>query len=279
MARPAKVHGLAIEVPMYARARKTIGQFGVSQETSPPTDGDVTDRPPPLPVWPRGATLPSPEFTNYLRQQKKGYGFSTASLDSVATLHVRHKIVHFRTKRARGCVGLRIAHHDSTVEILGRWDPRDKDSISKIYDSSEGILTRISFYMENIERAAHVERIIVGVTDNPLDVQPLDASFVVPMGPPDPPNDSWGARPDEYPTAKTTRTFDCSQVNQVSTPNRSLLFVECELLSLTASSQRVAWWFTFEYDDIGRDHGSGAIQIKEEIDLESNREYKAVQLE
>lgn len=277
--RSAKVHGLAIEVPKGMGSSKLINGFGVSQNASPPPGGYEAINPPPFPIHAMGPTLPSLEFIDHLQTQALSYGLSTASLNNVSTLHVRRNVFNADEERKCGFAGLRVAHHDATVEILGRWDPRDKDSISKIYDSSEGILTRVSFHLANIGTSVHVENITVGVTDNPLDVRPLDESVVVPS---DPPNYRWNSTPADHPTALTnTRTFDCSQINQVSMPTTPLPLQSTgsKLLSLTTSSKRVAWWFTFDYDDIGRDHGSPSIQVKETTNLDFGIQYEAVQIE
>lgn len=213
MDRPAKIHGLAFDVPEYAVHMKTIYGFGVSQDVSLQSDSDETDKPPLLPIHAKGPTLPTPEFTSYLRREKTGYGLSTASLNNITALHVRKKMVETPTGWVRGCVGLQIVHLDSGIEILGRWDPRDKHSISKLYDSSEGILKTVTFHMVKIEREMHVENITVVVTDNPWDYQPMDSSTVVPM---DPQNHPWDGIDGEFSTVLTsTRIFDCSQGIQV----------------------------------------------------------------
>ncbi|KAG6364114.1 hypothetical protein INS49_005712 [Diaporthe citri] len=214
MERPAKIHGLAFDVPEYTRYMKTICGFGVAQDACLESDSDETNKPPLLPIHARGPTLPTPEFINYLRREKTGYGLSTASLNNIKTLHVRKKMIQTPTGLVCGCVGLRVLHLDSSIEILGRWDPRDKHSISKLYDSSEGILKTLTFHMAKIEREMHVENVTVGVTDNPWDYQPLDSSTVVPM---DPPNHPWDSRDGGYSSVLTSaRTFDCSQVSQVN---------------------------------------------------------------
>lgn len=213
MERPAKIHGLAFDVPGYTRKMKTIYGFGVAQDACLQSDSDETDKPPLLPIHASGPTLPTPEFTNYLRREKTGYGLSTASLNNIKTLHVRKKMIETPTGCVYGCAGLRVLHLDSSIEILGRWDPRDKHSISKLYDSSECILNTVTFHMAKIEREIHVENITVGVTDNPWDYQPLDSSTVVPM---DPPNYPWDSRVGESPPVLTSaRIFDCSQGSQV----------------------------------------------------------------
>ncbi|KAJ0107604.1 hypothetical protein J7T55_007795 [Diaporthe amygdali] len=217
---------------------------GLLADTSPAPDIDEAAKPPLLPIHAEGPTLPTLDFANHLRNQKTRYGFSTASLNDIATMHVRKKTIEAHSKRVYGCAGLHIVHRDSSVEILGRWDPRDKACISKLYDASEGSLTRVTFHMGQAERATHVENITVGVTDNPWDCQPLDASLVVPMEPNDCGRDS------------ATRTFDCTQ-----------------------DSQRVAWWFTFGYDDITRDRGSPAIQIEEETDLVFAEALEVIQVD
>lgn len=63
-----------------------------------------------------------------------------------------------------------------------------------------------------------------------------------------------------YPNEVTyTRMFDCSQRNQ-----------------------RVAWWFTSDYDEIGRDYGSQGIRIKaiSNLDLlDPGEEYEVIEIE
>ncbi|KAI7778154.1 hypothetical protein LA080_002580 [Diaporthe eres] len=244
MERSAKIHGLAFDVPKYTCEMKTVYGFGVSQDATLQLGSDEADKPPLLPIHARGPTLPTPEFTNYLRREKTGFGLSTASLNNIKTLHVRKKMVETPTGLVCGCVGLRIVHLDSSIETLGRWDPRDKHSISRLYDSSEGILKTVTFHMADVERATHVENITVGVTDSPW-----DSSMVVPV---DPPNHPLDCSVGESSTALTNaRTFDCSQ-----------------------GSQRVAWWFTSDYDDIGCDYGIPGIQFEEETNLFFGEEYE-----
>lgn len=93
MERPAKIHGLAFDVPEYTNKMKTIYGFGVSQDASLQSDKDETDKPPLLPIHVRGPTLPPPEFTNYLQREKTGYSLSTASLNNITALHVRKKMI------------------------------------------------------------------------------------------------------------------------------------------------------------------------------------------
>ncbi|KAL2272690.1 hypothetical protein FJTKL_06243 [Diaporthe vaccinii] len=249
MERSAKIHGLAFDVPKYTCEMKTVYGFGVSQDATLQLGSDEADKPPLLPIHARGPTLPTPEFTNYLRREKTGFGLSTASLNNIKTLHVRKKMVETPTGLVCGCVGLRIVHLDSSIETLGRWDPRDKHSISRLYDSSEGILKTVTFHMADVERATHVENITVGVTDSPW-----DSSMVVPV---DPPNHPLDCSVGESSTALTNaRTFDCSQ-----------------------GSQRVAWWFTSDYDDIGCDYGIPGIQFEEETNLFFGEEYEVIEIE
>lgn len=193
---------------------ETIYGFGVSQDASVQSDTEETDKPPLLPIHARGPTLPPPEFANYVRREKKGYGLSTASLNNITTLHMRMRTIRTPTAWVCGCAGLRIVHLDSSVEILGRWDPRDKQSISKLYDSSEGMLKTVTFHLARIERETHVENITVEVTNNPWDCQPLDSSMVDPTNPP---SHSWDSKGGEFPEVLTcARMFDCSQAGQVS---------------------------------------------------------------
>lgn len=265
--RLTKIHGLAFDIPKCCRGLNTIPFFGVSQDTSPAPDGDEAVKPPLLPIHAEGPTLPTLDFANHLRYQKTKYGFSTASLNDIATMHVRKKTIEAHSERVYGCAGLHIVHRDSSVEILGRWDPRDKACISKLYDASEGSLTRVTFHMGQAERATHVENITVGVTDNPWDCQPLDASLVVPT------------EPDDCERASATRTFDCTQDSQVRSPLlSSFSFLSLQAYVLT-SSKRVAWWFTFGYDDITRDHGSLEIQIEEETDLVFAEALEVIQVD
>lgn len=191
--------------------------FGVSQDAQTSQELDEEVQPPPLPVQVRGPTLPSPAFTYYLRKRGKRYGFSTASLNNIATIHVRKKNVPSKRKSVSCCVGLRIVHHDSSIDILGRWDPRDKSSISKLYDASEGFLTRLSFHLTGFTKATIVEHITVEVTSNLWECQPMDPSLLVPANPPD---HRWNCNPAQYPTSSTiTRTFDCTRDSQVSNSN------------------------------------------------------------
>lgn len=202
-------------MPKYTCEMKTVYGFGVSQDASLQLGSDEADKPPLLPIHARGPTLPTPEFTNYLRREKTGFGLSTASLNNIKTLHVRKKMVETPTGLVCGCVGLRVVHLDSSIETLGRWDPRDKHSMSKLYDSSEGILKTVTFHLAKIEREMHVENITVGVTDNPWDYQPLDSSTVVP--PLDPPDHPWDSKDGEsLEVLISAKIFDCSQGIQVN---------------------------------------------------------------
>lgn len=275
--RPAKIHGLAFDVPRYTRSIKSIYGFGVCQDASFLPDSDEADKPPPLPIHATGPTLPTSNFTDYLRWNKTRYGLSTASLNDIAAIYVRKKMIEFPTGWICRYVGLQIIHFDLGVEILGQWDPRDKTPISKLYDSSEGILKTLTFHLANYQSDTYVESIAAGVTDNPWDDNPLDSSLVVPM---DPPNHPWDCRVRDYPTTMgNTRIFDCSQENQVRKPTTPHLLLGLEVRILTISSKRVAWWFTSDYDDIGRDHGIPEMQIEAKTDLDLSEEYEAIEIE
>lgn len=183
--RSAKIHGLVITIPNCNWAGHVITMFGVSQDAQPLQELDKEVQPPLLPVHVRGPTLPSPAFTYYLRKRGKRYGFSTASLDNITTIYVRKKTVLSKSKSVSWCVGLRIVRYDSSIDILGRWDPRDKSSISRIYDASDGFLTRLSFHLTTFTKATIVEHITIEVKDTLRECQPLDPSLLVPMDPPD----------------------------------------------------------------------------------------------
>lgn len=172
-------------------------------------------------------------------------------------------------------VGLQIIHSNSDVEILGQWDPRDKKSISKLYDSGEGVLKTLAFHLANNQSDTYVEGITAGITDNPWDHKPLDSSLVVPM---DPPSHSWDSKHvREYPTM--TRIFDCSQDNQVRKPPTLHLLLGSEVRLLTMCSKRVAWWFTSDFDDIGRDHGVPEIQFEANTNLDLSVGYELIEIE
>lgn len=274
MGRPAKIHGLAFDVPRYSCNWKTIYGFGVCQDASFLPASNEADKPPPLPIHAKGPTLPSQNFTNYLRRNKTRYGLSTASLNDVSAIYVRKKMIKFPTGRVCRYVGLQIIHFDSGVEILGQWDPRDKKSISTLYDSREGVLKTLAFHLADIQSDTYVESIIAGVTDSPWDHKPLDSSLVVPM---DPPSHSWDSKVHEDPTM--TRIFDCSQENQVRKPPTLHLLLGSGVRLLTICSKRVAWWFTSDYDDIGRDHGIPEIQIEAKTNLELSEECEVIDIE
>lgn len=214
----AKIHGLVFDVPRYNCNGKTIRGFGVCQDASLPLPSGTADKPPPLPISGTGPTIPSWNFTHGHRR----YHLSTASLDDIAALYVRRKMVGPATASVQRCVGLQIVHLDSSTEILGRWDPRDRQSISKLYDSSEGVLKALAFqifdrYKERgvYTRFTQVESISVEVTDMPWDYRPLDPSLIVPASPPDHASNC-NHQTDVYPNEVTyTRMFDCSQRNQV----------------------------------------------------------------
>lgn len=214
--RPARVHGLVLNIPELIAGTHGAPILGVSQDNLPPEEGEEEIKPPLLPAPASGPTLPSEYFTHYLRNRKRlRFGFSTASLNNVSTIYVRNKsILDKSRKRMSWCVGMCICHEDSSIEILGRWDPRDKRSISKIYDASKGYLTSVSFRITNYYKATIVEYVTVVVTDAPGDSQPLALSSVVPM---DPPEHLWNCFPaDDASSNPSTRTFDCTQSSQAS---------------------------------------------------------------
>lgn len=212
-AQSAKIHGLVMKVPHSTWAGHIIPMFGVSQDGLPSHEVGEEMHPPLLPVHVRGSTLPSPAFTYYLRKRDKRYGFSTASLDHIATIHVLKKALTSKSKLLSWCVGLRIVHHDSSIDILGRWDPRDKNSISRLYDASEGFLTRISFTLTATSKATIVEHITVGVADTLWNCQSLDPSSLVSI---DPPDHRWNCSAPDQTSVRNTRTFDCTRSSQVS---------------------------------------------------------------
>lgn len=217
--QPSKILGLVFSIPHSAlRGCCIAANLGVSQTTSYPPDDNQVLKPPPLPIQAKGPTLPSPSFLTYLYRAKHTCTFSAASLDNIATLHVRKKKIRISyLEPVVRCCGLRIVHLDKTIETIGQWDPRDTESISKIYDASEGLLMRLTFHMENADRLRYVENITVEVADNPRDYQPLDGTSLVLI---DPPTRRWGKPGDErcyVPEIQSnTRTFDCTQSGQVS---------------------------------------------------------------
>jgi hypothetical protein len=248
--------------------------LGVSQDELNSEELNEEVKPPLLPVHVRGPTLPSPAFTYYLRKRKRRYGFSTASLNNIATIHVRKKPVLSRTLRGSWCVGLRIVHHDSSIDILGRWDPRDKSSISRIYDTTKGFLTRLSFHLTTFTKATFVENITIEVKDTLREVQSLDASLFVPI---EPPEHRWNCKSGQHPRSfKNTRVFDCTQDSQVRDYNSTLALTASRLLM--SSLQRVAWWFTSRSDDISRDHGSPMVQA-EEIRFDTRHSLEEIQVD
>lgn len=215
--RSAKIHGLIINIPNCNWAGHISPMFGVSQDALPSQELDEKLQPPLLPVHIRGPTLPSPAFTYYLRTREKPYGFSTASLNNIATIHIRKKTVSSKTKIIRWCVGMRIVHNDLSIDILGRWDPRDKSAILRIYDANEGFLTKLSFHLTTLAKRTIVERITVEVKDTLWESQSLDPSLLVPI---DPPDHRWNCNPARYPKSlANTRTFDCTRDSQVSNFN------------------------------------------------------------
>lgn len=216
--RPARVHGLVLNIPELIAGTHGAPILGVSQDTLPPGEEEEI-KPPLLQASVSGPTLPSPYFTCYLRKRQLRFGFSTASLNNVSTLHVRNRSVPSKSQKRRSwCVGMCICHDDSSFEILGRWDPSDKQAISKIYDASEGYLKAVSFHMADYWKATIVKYVTVMVTDAPWESQPLpvDVSSLVPM---DPPDHEWNcSSTGDPPFHPSTRTFDCTQGSQASSP-------------------------------------------------------------
>lgn len=145
--QPAKIHGLAFDVPEYVKGDEIenhfISGFGVCQDTSLPLTEEKI-QPPLLPIYPGGPTLPSPSSTPDFRLDSFAPCLSTASLDNIATLHVRKGTRRTSRVIKNMVCGLRLVHHDSTVETLGRWDPRDTASAFKLYDASEGCLRTLN---------------------------------------------------------------------------------------------------------------------------------------
>lgn len=100
---------------------------------------------------------------------ESGYILSTASLNDVSSLRIR---------RHNGrCIGLFLRYNDSASEALGQWDPLDQDSISQLYDATDGILMRLNFhtasevYNDFGWTRLIIKNITVEVTDNPWDYQ------------------------------------------------------------------------------------------------------------
>lgn len=223
MNRPAKIRGLCFDVPKNTGYINNImEEIGICQETSIPADDGEALKPPPLPIHADGPTIPSESFCFYLRRIKSSAALSVASINDVAAIYVRKRALIVKEGTLYRCYGLYIVHHDSNVEVLGRWDPRDEKCISKLYDESQGSLMRLKFHLKPIARMYIVDNITVEVTDNPCDFWPRNDSTLVS-------NDPYDHDVFEKPRAGyehlETSTFDCTQSNQVR--------VSCLPLSIT----------------------------------------------
>lgn len=218
MDRSAKVHGLCFDVPKNTgqAASDIMDGVGVCQETLLPADGSEALKPPLLPFYLTGTTIPGIHFSFYLRCEKDVAAFSAASINDVAALYVRKRAMAYGTAtRGKGyrCYGLYVVHHDSTVDVLGRWDPRDEESISQLYDASQASLMRLTFHLEQFRMSAIVENITVEVTDNPSNFQPRDDSTIVSN---DPHDHECGETPEYDCEYLKTLTFDCTRSDQAS---------------------------------------------------------------
>jgi hypothetical protein len=82
---------------------------------------------------------------------------------SVGTISL---IQSFRARRVGPrFIGISISHDDGSIDVLGQWDDCQGSPISEIYNSSDGVLTSITFRFCGESRASYVDGIFVGVND------------------------------------------------------------------------------------------------------------------
>lgn len=135
--------------------------IGVAQHSKAPQIEGGLDVPGPkyLEIPPLVTVLTeTPLFSNLPTSR---FSYSTAPLTNIIEVRVR--------RRHERCLGMHLTYEDSTVECLGQWDPRDKDSILKIYNANDGVISRLVFHIRLVDeclRKPQIELISVEVTDN-----------------------------------------------------------------------------------------------------------------
>lgn len=158
--RPATIDGIFTDANVYVRSG-AIMTIGVAQHSHVPQIEGGTDIPGPkyLEIPPFLTELTeTPLFSNLPTSR---FSYSTAPLTNIREVRVR--------RRNGRCLGMHLTYEDSTVESLGQWDPTDKDSMLKIYNASDGHLSRLVFHIrlvENCLRKPQIELISVEVTAN-----------------------------------------------------------------------------------------------------------------
>jgi hypothetical protein len=100
-----------------------------------------------------------------LANEVTGLYLSVGTLSLVQSLRVRRVGLRF--------MGVSISHYDGSIDVLGQWDDCQSLPISEIYNSSDGVLTSITFRFCGESRASYVDGIFVGV-NNVDTVQDLD---------------------------------------------------------------------------------------------------------
>lgn len=158
--RSATIDGIFTDANVYLRSG-AIMTIGVAQhsQVSQTEDGTDVAGPKYLEIPPSVTALTeSPLFSNLPTSR---FSYSTAPLTNIFEVRVR--------RRNGRCLGMHLTYEDSTVETLGQWDPRDKESIMKIYNANDGYLSRLVFSTrleDNCLRRPQIELISVEVTAN-----------------------------------------------------------------------------------------------------------------
>lgn len=145
----------------YQKRGETINAIGISQKKQFSQAEGRTDIPGPTYMEIPSSIAAPPERPFSISSSTLSFFRSTASLINVRECRVR--------KHDGRCLGMHFSYEDSTVETLGQWDPADRDSIVKIYDSIDGILIRLIFHSrleDNCLRRPQIELVSVQVAAN-----------------------------------------------------------------------------------------------------------------
>jgi hypothetical protein len=92
-----------------------------------------------------------------LANEVTGLYLSVGTLSRIQSLRVRRVGPRF--------TGISVSHDDGSTDVLGQWDDCQSSPISEIYNSSDGVLTSITFRFCGESRASCVDGIFVGVND------------------------------------------------------------------------------------------------------------------
>jgi hypothetical protein len=138
------------------RPLNKIANIGITQDINP-GHSFAKQKLPRIPVAWRRPRMLANEVT--------GLYLSVGTLSLVQSLRVRRVGLRF--------MGVSISHYDGSIDVLGQWDDCQSLPISEIYNSSDGVLTSITFRFCGESRASYVDGIFVGV-NNVDTVQDLD---------------------------------------------------------------------------------------------------------